>query len=257
MYPMGYESGYDNYGDKMMSAPLAPIQPTHEMLLPMHYGWKESPLHSDEDYSRWLLGPNKNNYAYRQRKQDGFVLPDYTPSYGYSPNGHGNPNVENEQTIEQEHIPFTFIFKGTSRPFTLQHGELPVGHEFEENGLSHLAHRGPKPMIEFQETITPYRKANKEEVRLLPYPVSKYSHSKSIDSRGLNRCYSFMKDKNSHNFGLFNKMYDLGLQMNKANGYVLNPSHQVTSQGHVDANEGDGEPESESTHDESSQSQEA
>ncbi len=30
-----------------------------------------------------------------------------------------------------------------------------------------------------------------------------------------------MKDRNSHNFGIFNKAYDLALSMNKANGYML------------------------------------
>lgn len=35
------------------------------------------------------------------------------------------------------------------------------------------------------------------------------------------RQYWLMRDRNSANFPLFNEMYDVGLQLNKANGYVL------------------------------------
>lgn len=91
-----------------------------------------------------------------------------------------------------------------------------------------------------------------------------YSHLLPARHNG----YSLMKDRNSHNFGVFNKAYDLALNMNKANGYVLNggggghgpsgniiSSHPSSIQGHGEMTGGPDmdEPETDSSnHEESS-----
>ena len=233
---------------------VAPVQP-------VQYEWKESPIHAQDDsYYRWLF--NRDDYGFRQPRQTEFVYPNGGQTFGY-PSGFKYPSLEQERETEGDSIPITIVFKGPSTAFNMQHltnGDGQVRNLYDD-ASQHMIHRVTKPVItEIHEIITPFRKSTteiaplREDVRVPQYIPAAPVNAKYLNRypESFSRNYSLLKDKNAHNFGAFNKLYDLGLQMNKANGYVLSPSHP-TSQGHVE--EVIDEPESEASNEESSKSQ--
>ena len=258
---------YDHGGGYDLAPKMYSFLPSH-LYKPFSFDWKENDYTGEDDHYRWHV--NNDDLGHRAGRQIELIYPNGAP-IGYGHIG-GKPVYEQGgYMMDAENIPITIMLKGSSIPVYLQHGGGHSGEHFfhsmyNEDRHNHgVIHRVTKPVIqEIHEIVTPYRKANHDIVQIKEdtkiggtigaLPTGKYSPKQYYDS-GLKN-YSLMKDKNAHNFGSFNKLYDLGLQMNKVNGYVLNSNHQI-NQNYSQENSDDSEPGVASSDESSNKTQQA